>query len=93
MSSQADQVILYLESGYELTPIDALNLFGVFRLAARIKDLRSRGYAIETLDREANGKRFAAYRLSRPIQHNLFASSELPRTAGTVPAGMQAGAI
>ena len=74
MTSQADSIALYLESGHELTPLDALELFGCFRLAARINDLRARGLPIETLDREANGKRFAAYRLRRPVQRHLFDS-------------------
>ena len=72
MTSQAEHIALYLESGHELTPMQALELFGCFRLAARIKDLRKRGLPIETLDREANGKRFAAYRLRRPVQRSLF---------------------
>ena len=72
MTSQADLISLYLESGHELTPMQALEMFGCFRLAARIKDLRERGLPIETLDREANGKRFAAYRLRRPVQQHLF---------------------
>ena len=72
MTSQADCIALYLESGHELTPMQALEMFGCFRLAARIKDLRQRGLSIETLDREANGKRFAAYRLRRPVQRPLF---------------------
>jgi hypothetical protein len=71
MTSQADAIALYLDSGHELTPMQALEMFGCFRLAARIKDLRERGIPIETLDREANGKRFAAYRLRRPVQHSL----------------------
>ena len=75
MTSQADHIALFLESGHELTAIDALEMFGCFRLAARIKDLRQRGIQIETLDREANGKRFAAYRLRRPVQRSLFGSS------------------
>jgi hypothetical protein len=72
VTSQADCIALYLESGHELTPMQALEMFGCFRLAARIKDLRQRGLSIETLDREANGKRFAAYRLRRPVQQPLF---------------------
>lgn len=74
MSSQADAILLYLESGAELTALEALDLFGCLRLAARIKDLRGRGFAIESLDREANGKRFAAYRLARPVQREFFPS-------------------
>ena len=72
MTSQADHIALFLESGHELTAIDALEMFGCGRLAARIKDLRKRGLPIETLDRKSNGKRFAAYRLRRPVQRSLF---------------------
>ena len=75
MTSQADHIALYLESGHELTPIQALEMFGCFRLAARIKDLRERGLPIETLERESGGKRFAAYRLRVPVQRHLFDSS------------------
>lgn len=74
MTSQADAIAIYLESGHELTPLQALELFGCFRLAARIKDLRARGLPIETLERQQGEKRFAAYRLRRPIQHGLFAA-------------------
>lgn len=45
--SQADQILAHLEEGKELTPMDALDLFGCMRLAARIWDLRhERGVAI-----------------------------------------------
>jgi len=74
MTSQADSIALYLESGHELTPLEALELFGCFRLAARIKDLRARGLPIETLDRERNGKRYAAYRLRTPVQRRFWDS-------------------
>ena len=72
MTSQADLIAMYLDSGHELTPMQALEMFGCFRLAARIKDLRARGLPIETLEREANGKRFAAYRMRQPEQQPLF---------------------
>lgn len=48
MESQERQILEYLESGRSITPIDALNLFGCFRLSARIKDLRNRGFDIVT---------------------------------------------
>ena len=89
MTSQADAIALYLESGHDLTPMQALEMFGCFRLAARIKDLRARGYSIETLEREANGKHFAAYRLRRPVQHTLFDLS-VPTPASAVPVGERA---
>jgi len=42
------QIIAHLEKGKKLTPLDAMNQFGCFRLAARIHDLRQIGYAIKT---------------------------------------------
>ena len=87
MTSQADLIAIYLQSGHELTPMEALATFGCFRLAARIKDLRERGLPIETLEREANGKRFAAYRLRRPVQQPLFGLSTPTCNAGAVAVG------
>jgi hypothetical protein len=74
MTSQADLIALYLDSGHELTPMQALEMFGCFRLAARIKDLRGRGLPIETLERKSGDKRYAAYRIRRPVQAPLFTS-------------------
>ena len=93
MTSQADAIALYLESGHELTPMQALDMFGCFRLAARIKDLRARGLSIETLDREAHGKRFAAYRLRRPVQQPLFDLSTPTVFDSAALAGGQARSI
>lgn len=45
-----------------ITPIDALNVVGSFRLGARIFDLRAQGYDIETTTWETpNGSRVARY--------------------------------
>ena len=62
--NQTEQILAHLKAGNSLTPIDALNLFGCFRLSARIKDLRDSGYEIDTdypscVDR----KRYAVYTL------------------------------
>jgi hypothetical protein len=46
--SQNKQIADYLNKGKKLTPIDALNKFGCFRLAARIADLRKKGMNIVT---------------------------------------------
>jgi hypothetical protein len=60
--SQNKQIANYLNKGKKLTPIDALNKFGCFRLAARIADLRNEGMNIVTntikLD---NNKQIAQY--------------------------------
>lgn len=66
MSSQTDQIREALLRGEEITPIEALRRFGCLRLAARVSDLRRDGLQIESATVEANGKRFARYRLESP---------------------------
>lgn len=65
MKTQCDSIREYLESGKSITPIDALNLFGCFRLGARIADLKKQGMDIRTdiINDPRNGKRYASYRL------------------------------
>jgi len=65
--NQTDLIRTALLSGRELTPLDALNEFGCFRLAARIKDLRAEGLDIETVSETRNGKKFARYRVAQPV--------------------------
>ena len=48
MTTQNDVIELFLKEGGRLSPIKALNLFGVFRLASRVYDLRRKGMAIES---------------------------------------------
>lgn len=57
-----------------ITPIEALNKFGCFRLAARIHDLRRKGHLIETETvKLKNGKRCARYHLrTEPFQSTCF---------------------
>jgi hypothetical protein len=60
--TQNDKILSYLEEGNSISPIDALNHFGCFRLASRIHDLRSDGHLIETV-RNAERK-YAEYKLA-----------------------------
>ena len=48
--------------GNEITPMDALNKFGCFRLGARIADLKKEGYDIKTRIAKG-GKNYAIYKL------------------------------
>lgn len=59
--SQTDQILAALKTG-PLTPIEALNKYGCFRLASRVLELRERGYPV-TVERYklASGKRVARY--------------------------------
>ena len=60
--SQTTQIQRHLEKGKSLTPIQALNKFGCFRLAARIADLRNDGINIKTtIVKLKNNKQIASY--------------------------------
>ena len=61
--SQNAQILSALKNGERLTPLDALNRFGCFRLGARVYDLR-KSHDIRTEIINKDGKRYAAYRLA-----------------------------
>ena len=61
--SQSQQILEHLESGETLTPAEALQSFGCFRLAARIADLRRDGHDIETILIRNGRAAYASYRL------------------------------
>lgn len=63
--SQNKRILKYLQSGNSLTPLDALRMFGCFRLGARIYNLKSSGVPIKSELVTKNGKRFARYRLAK----------------------------
>ena len=44
-----------------ITPLEALNLYGCFRLAAISHKLRNSGMEIKTVNKTQNGKTFAQY--------------------------------
>ncbi len=60
--SQETRILAHLKKR-PITPLQALKMYGCFRLAARISDLRGKGHTIETTIIEKDGKRFARYRL------------------------------
>jgi hypothetical protein len=60
MKSQKDQILEALLAGEILTPLDALNRFGCFRIGARIEELKSAGYDIENLEKPGS---FARYKI------------------------------
>ena len=63
--SQCAKIKDWLESGNTLTSIEALQMFGCFRLASRIHDLRDRGVNIaKTMIYGPNGKRYAQYSIA-----------------------------
>ena len=50
-----------MQAGNSITPMDALKLFGCFRLGARIWDLEQAGHKIKHESVTENGKTFAKY--------------------------------
>lgn len=46
--TQTDQVYKYLKDFGAITPLDALRDLGIFRLGARVFELRDRGIKVET---------------------------------------------
>ncbi|NBQ17651.1 hypothetical protein EBU24_05010 [bacterium] len=58
--SQTKQIADYLNKGKKLTPIDALNKLGCFRLAARIAELRNDGMNIITTSIKLKNKKLVA---------------------------------
>ena len=66
-NAQTKLIEKHLKKGKSITPIEALNLFGCFRLAARIADLRKSGMNIVTSYTEMDGKRWATYRMKEAV--------------------------
>ena len=55
ISKQNEMILGHMLEGKSITPIDALNNYGCFRLSARIYDLKREGYPIKS-DYVAVGK-------------------------------------
>lgn len=60
MSHQND-IIHHLTHVGSLTPLEALDSYGCFRLGARILELRQEGYEIKTTMVKNGNKRYASY--------------------------------
>ena len=61
--SQNSDILKALKKGRKINPLMALSEWGVFRLAARIEQLRQSHDISTTMKKSANGKRFAEYKL------------------------------
>jgi hypothetical protein len=66
--TQTDAIRAHLLTGAHLTPLEALDRYGCFRLAARIDELRKEGLDIETVTETRNGKKFARYVLKGQVE-------------------------
>lgn len=62
--SQNQKVLRYLKKHDHITPLVALAILGVFRLAARIYDLRSQGFEIRSVTlMDDEGRPYSQYTL------------------------------
>jgi hypothetical protein len=51
-----------MQSGKPITSLEALRLYGIFRLASRIHDLKKNGFAIKSRDIQTEtGKKVSQY--------------------------------
>ena len=67
MKSESQNALIkgWLLNGHSITTLDALTMFGCFRLSARIANLKDQGMNITTEMVEINDKRIAKYSLKR----------------------------
>lgn len=63
--SKHDKIRTMILSGKKITPMIALQRFGVFRLASVINRLRKEGISIDTVIKYANGDQYAEYCLTK----------------------------
>ena len=61
--TQKEKILNYLMEGNKLTQIDAFEMFGCFRLASRIHDLRLDGHNIKTKATKSRNSTYASYYL------------------------------
>jgi len=61
MKSQYENILAHLKKKKTITPMEALNLYGCFRLASRINEMRDNGIKILTTLIEDDGKHYAQY--------------------------------
>lgn len=73
--SQTSEILAYLQNGKTLSPVEALNLFGCFRLGARVFELRREGYNIV----DVGDSNYSVYKL-------LSVGGEIGITPGLNPA-------
>lgn len=69
-TSQSKRILSHLQKGKSLNPLQALHLFGCFRLASRISELRNSGFRIATKFVTKNKKTYAEYYYNPLIEKN-----------------------
>ena len=70
--TQTQAIYEYLKQGNSITPLEALEKFGCFRLGARIWELKDQGFNIQMTMVKNNGKHFASYKLIKNEEQCLM---------------------
>lgn len=66
-TTKIERLKSHLRTGKSITQLEALGLYGMFRLAARVHELKQQGWNIVTDMREdENGNPYARYHLAEP---------------------------
>jgi hypothetical protein len=61
----------HLRAGQSITQLEAIGLYSLFRLAARVHELKRQGWDIQTkIKRDANGSEYAEYVLAKGAERN-----------------------
>lgn len=64
-ASQNQMILEYLQKGNSITPLEALKLFGCFRLTSRICELEDKGYSFKREWKKlSDGKQIMSYTLN-----------------------------
>lgn len=74
--SQSKQIKHYLEGGNKITPLEALDKFGCFRLAAIVHKLKEQGLKIKTTMMKEGQKTFAEYSIDKSDDMSLFGGNQ-----------------
>lgn len=64
--SQNKMILTFLRRGKWITPLKALYDLGVYRLAARVRDLKDQGHNIKSEMIYEHPVKFARYKLIKP---------------------------
>lgn len=59
--SQLQSLARHLSKGKSISPVEAKEVYGITRLAARVHDLQPYGWVVSTLHRDEAGKKYARY--------------------------------
>ena len=95
---QQELIYKHLKSQGSITQLEALGVFGIYRLAARVCEMRRKGVPIDSENKkDVNGKVYANYFLNdgyqwrQPVGSSKALNSLLERGTETVPFELENG--